>query len=66
MSHDLRTPFTGILSLTEYLHSKEENPEKQELLGEIMNSGKRLLALLNQVLELSKQGSHPLDIRAWR
>lgn len=60
MSHDLRTPFTGILSLTEYLHSKEEDPVKKELLGEVLNSGKRLLALLNQVLELSTQGSHQL------
>lgn len=63
MSHDLRTPFSGILSLTEYLYNKEEEPEKKELLGEIKNSGKRLLALLNQVLELARQGSYPIDLK---
>lgn len=62
MSHDLRTPFVGILSLTEYLYAKEEDPVKQELLGDVMSSGKRLLALLNQVLELTKQGSHPISL----
>lgn len=60
MSHDLRTPFTGILSLTEYLHGSEQEPVKKELLGDVLTSGKRLLELLNQVLELSKKGSHPV------
>jgi signal transduction histidine kinase len=62
MSHDLRTPFTGIISLSEYLYNQEQESTKKELLGEILNSGKSLLSLLNQVLELSKQGSHPLNI----
>lgn len=63
MSHDLRTPFAGILSLTEYLHSKEEDLIKKEFLGEIMKSGKWLLTLLNQVLEMSMLGSHPLILK---
>lgn len=63
MSHDLRTPFSGILSLTEYLYAKEEEPGKKELLGDIKSSGKRLLALLNQILELARQGSHPIELK---
>jgi len=62
MSHDLRTPFTGILSLSEYLHEKETDPTKKEFLGEILRSGKWLLTLLNEVLELSALGSHALNI----
>ena len=62
MSHDLRTPFSGILSLSEYLHGKEDDPVKKEFLGEIMKSGKWLLTLLNEVLEMSMLGSHPLNL----
>lgn len=62
MSHDLRTPFSGIISLSEYLYTQENNPMKKELLGEILNSGQQLLGLLNDVLDLARQGGHPLII----
>lgn len=62
MSHDLRTPFVGILSLSEYLYEKETDESKKELLGEILKSSKWLLSLLNEVLEISSLGSHPLTI----
>jgi len=66
MSHDLRTPFTGILSLSEYLYLNETDPLKKELLGEILNSGKWLLSLLNQVLEISTLGAHPLNFSKFK
>lgn len=62
MSHDLRTPFVGILSLSEYLHDKETDPDKKEFLGEILKSGRWLLTLLNEVLEVSMLGSHQLNL----
>ncbi len=54
MSHDLRTPLNGVLGFTG-LALKEENPEKkQDYLGKIDASGRLLLNLVNDTLELSR------------
>lgn len=50
ISHDLRTPFSGILGLSRFLFEKEEDPQKKETLKEIVESSKNLLALINQIM----------------
>ncbi len=60
MSHDLRTPFSGLISLATMLFEQEMDPIKKEFQGMIVQSSRRLLQLLDQVLELSKLGDHPL------
>lgn len=57
MSHELRTPMHGILGFTRLLIDKVETIKKDSLrdfLAEIEGSGKRLLNLLNELLDLSK------------
>jgi PAS domain S-box-containing protein len=55
MSHELRTPLNAILGFTQ-LMDRDPNltAEQQENLGIINRSGEHLLALINEVLEMSK------------
>ena len=55
MSHELRTPLNAILGFAQLMgDSSYLPPEHQENLNVIARSGKHLLALINQVLDLSK------------
>lgn len=58
MSHELRTPLNAILGFSGILLNpslgKVSEEEKREFLGNIVASGKHLLGLVNQVLDLSK------------
>ena len=55
MSHELRTPLNSIIGFSEHLLSAENLSEKQHrYAGNIMTSGQRLLALINDILELAK------------
>ena len=55
MSHELRTPLNAILGFAQLMsNSSYLLPEHQEHLNVIARSGKHLLTLINQVLDLSK------------
>jgi len=57
MSHELRTPMHGILSFAQFGSHRINKVSRQKLLDyftEISNSGKRLMALLNDLLDLAK------------
>jgi signal transduction histidine kinase/CheY-like chemotaxis protein/HPt (histidine-containing phosphotransfer) domain-containing protein len=53
MSHEIRTPLNGILGLTGLL-SRSPQPEQVEPLGAIQTSATDLLAIINDILDLSK------------
>ena len=62
LSHELRTPLTSILGYTELLlDSKKAGPVTHEL-NIILNNGKHLLSLLNDVLDLSKIAANKLEL----
>ena len=55
MSHELRTPMNSILGLTELMLEKTEiGLRNKERLAVVLNSGKRLMNLINDILDLSK------------
>ncbi len=55
MSHDIRTPMNAVLGFATLLEREAENPGKvREYTGKIMASGKYLLNLINDILDVSK------------
>jgi signal transduction histidine kinase/ActR/RegA family two-component response regulator len=57
MSHELRTPLNAIIGFSDVLLERmfgELNERQDEYLRDILNSGKHLLELLNEILDLSK------------
>ncbi len=54
VSHELRTPLYGVIGLTSLLMENPEDKKKGEYLESLKFSGDYLLALINDVLQLSK------------
>ena len=54
INHELRTPMTGILGFSEILAHQLDDYENREMANNIHLSGKRLLATLNSMIELSQ------------
>jgi two-component system cell cycle sensor histidine kinase PleC len=58
MSHELRTPLNAILGFSEVMHTEIlgplENPTYKEYAGNIHDSGRHLLHLINEILDLSR------------
>lgn len=64
MSHELRTPMNSILGLTELILEKSQIAGKnKERLEVVLKSGKRLMTLINDILDLSKIEAGKMDIR---
>jgi len=65
MSHELRTPLNAIIGFAELLGSGTvavDSPAQVSFLGHISNSGRQLLRLINDVLDLSKVEAGKLDL----
>ncbi|WP_076420661.1 response regulator [Colwellia sp. UCD-KL20] len=62
LSHELRTPLTSILGYTELLLFNKENSHIHAELSTILDNGKHLLGLLNNVLDLSKIAADKLEL----
>ncbi|GAB1434480.1 hypothetical protein MASR2M32_06950 [Sphaerotilus sulfidivorans] len=69
MSHELRTPFNGLLGMMSLLDRSALDAQQREHLQIARQSGEHLLAILNDVLDLSKLESgrlelspHPVDL----
>ncbi|MEI7645635.1 MAG: PAS domain S-box protein [Chloroflexales bacterium] len=66
MSHELRTPLNAILGISETLQEQIYGPineRQQESLRNIEDSGRHLLALINDILDLSKVEAGRLDLQ---
>jgi PAS domain S-box-containing protein len=66
LSHELRTPLNAIIGFSELLRDGEAGPleeHQREFAGTILTSGKNLLRLLNDVLDLVRVEAGKLQLR---
>jgi protein-histidine pros-kinase len=65
MSHELRTPLNGIIGFAEFLADGKPgaiNAKQKEYLEDILNSGRHLLHLINDMLDLVKVQAGKLEL----
>jgi len=65
MSHELRTPLNSIIGFSEFLVDERAGPvntKQKEYLNDVLNSGRHLLQLINDVLDLSKIEAGRMDV----
>ena len=69
MSHELRTPLNAVIGFSEVLLDQlfgKVNDRQAEYLRDIWNSGRHLLELLNEILDLSKVEAGKMELDAQR
>ncbi len=65
MSHELRTPLNAIIALSEVLEDQtfgKLNGTQLEYVGIVLNSGRHLLQLINDILDLAKVESGKMEL----
>ena len=62
MSHEIRTPMNAVLGFTEILNDKVKDPQLSFYIQSIYGSGKSLLRLINDILDLSKVEAGKLEL----
>ncbi len=54
MSHEIRTPMNAILGFTNLMKARNRDPELEEFIETIGQSGENLLTIINDILDISK------------
>ncbi|ACG79649.1 sensor histidine kinase/response regulator [Phenylobacterium zucineum HLK1] len=62
MSHEIRTPLNGVLGMAQAMAMEDLPPHQRERLEVIRQSGESLLAILNDLLDLSKIEAGKLEL----
>lgn len=62
MSHEIRTPINAILGMDEMILRESKQPQVREYAFDIRNAGRSLLAIINDILDVSKINSGKMKI----
>jgi signal transduction histidine kinase len=63
MSHEIRTPLNSVIGFSELLYQTTKDPKHLSYLKTISRSGKSLLTLINDILDLSKIEAQKFEIQ---
>ncbi|MFW5488345.1 MAG: ATP-binding protein [Desulfovibrio sp.] len=63
MSHEIRTPLNGVLGMLQLLNMTHLDMEQSEYVNVAFSSGRNLLTLINDILDLSRVESGRMEIR---
>lgn len=63
MSHDLRTPLNAVIGLSDLLAGTRLDREQAEMIATVNSSGRALLALINDILDLAKIEAGKTELR---
>ena len=64
MSHEIRTPLNGVLGMAQAMSGDDLSERQRERLDIVRQSGESLLAILNDILDLSKIEAGKLELEA--
>lgn len=64
MSHEIRSPLSGVVSMAEILTTTKLDKEQRQLLDVMISSGDLVLQLINDILDLSKVESGAMKLEA--
>ncbi len=63
ISHEIRTPLNGVMGMASLLEASEPNSEQKEYVQTIKVSSKRLLKIINEILDYSKAEAGKTELR---
>lgn len=64
MSHEIRTPMNGIIGMADMMRATKLSNQQKEYLDIIESSGKTLLAIINDILDLTKIESNQMTLES--
>ncbi|KAL2490045.1 Histidine kinase 5 [Forsythia ovata] len=64
MSHEIRSPISGVISIAEIFSATKLDKEQRQLLKLMLSSGDLVLQLINDILDLSKVESGDMKLEA--